>query len=220
MPIEKPLTIREQVYKILKNSICDGEFKPGEWLQEKELAAKLNVSRSPIREALHSLVSDGLAVEIPNKGVFVKTFTPKDIDEIFDLRVMLENYAISKSKNNITSKQVNNLLDTLSKLEFAYNENNLLEYTSIDSSLHSQIISLSGNSLLESTYNQLGSMISQFRIYSLSENQRFVESFYEHKSLIDNIITGDIKKAMDINSQHLNLAKIMIVKHIENLEKH
>ena len=89
-------TIRNQVYQILKDDICEGRFAPGQWLQENELAERLCVSRSPIREALRQLASDGLVVEIPNKGVFVKEFTARDIEEIFDLRVLLEDYAISK----------------------------------------------------------------------------------------------------------------------------
>ena len=62
-------TIRIQVYQILKDDICEGRFAPGQWLQENELAERLCVSRSPIREALRQLASDGLVVEIPNKGV-------------------------------------------------------------------------------------------------------------------------------------------------------
>ena len=58
---------------------------------------KLEISRSPIREALRQLVSEGLAVEYPNRGVFVKTYTPKDIEDVFDLRILLESYAIMRS---------------------------------------------------------------------------------------------------------------------------
>ena len=96
-------TIRNQVYQILKDDICEGRFAPGQWLQENELAERLCVSRSPIREALRQLASDGLVVEIPNKGVFVKEFTTRDIEEIFDLRVLLEDYAISKLQHHLTT---------------------------------------------------------------------------------------------------------------------
>ena len=96
-------TIRNQVYQILKDDICEGRFAPGQWLQENELAERLCVSRSPIREALRQLASDGLVVEIPNKGVFVKEFTARDIEEIFDLRVLLEDYAISKLQHHLTT---------------------------------------------------------------------------------------------------------------------
>ena len=65
-------TIRDQVYQLLKDEICDGRYEPGYWLQEKELAQRLKVSRSPVREALRQLSRDGLVRDIPNKGVFVR----------------------------------------------------------------------------------------------------------------------------------------------------
>ena len=112
-------TIRNQVYQILKDDICEGRFAPGQWLQENELAERLCVSRSPIREALRQLASDGLVVEIPNKGVFVKEFTARDIEEIFDLRVLLEDYAISKLQHHLTTADMlielcgNSLLESM-----------------------------------------------------------------------------------------------------------
>ena len=72
-PLSHPVsTIRTQVYDIIKQNICDGVYTPGQRLQETELAASLHVSRSPIREALRQLASDGLVEEFPNRGVFVK----------------------------------------------------------------------------------------------------------------------------------------------------
>ena len=93
-------TIADQVYSILRKNICEGQYPPGSWLQEVELCNQLGVSRSPVREALHRLVSDGLVVSVPNRGTFVKEFTCRDIDEIFDMRVMLEEYAIRRSRRN------------------------------------------------------------------------------------------------------------------------
>ena len=61
-------TIRDQVYQLLKNEICEGVYEPGYWLQEKELAQRLRVSRSPVREALLQLSRDGLVKNIPNRG--------------------------------------------------------------------------------------------------------------------------------------------------------
>ena len=98
-------TIRDQIYKIIRNSLWRGEYTPGQRLQEVELANRLHVSRSPVREALKQLVSDGLVIEIPNKGVYVKKFMVRDIDEIFDVRLMLESYAIRRSPQYMSNGQ-------------------------------------------------------------------------------------------------------------------
>ena len=80
MAAKRPIsTIREQVYQILRDDICQGVYAPGTRLQEVDLAENLNVSRSPVREALRQLAADGLLLEIPNKGVYVKEFTAKDL---------------------------------------------------------------------------------------------------------------------------------------------
>ena len=138
-------TIRNQVYQILKDDICEGRFAPGQWLQENELAERLCVSRSPIREALRQLASDGLVVEIPNKGVFVKEFTARDIEEIFDLRVLLEDYAISKLQHHLTTADMQQLIDCLNEMERLHAQKNLRAYTDMDSKLHGLLIELCGN---------------------------------------------------------------------------
>ena len=94
-----------QVYQILKDEIISGVYQPNDWLQEKDLAAKLNVSRSPVREALRQLAADGLVREVPNKGMFVRAFTPKEITEIFEVRKMLESYSILALKDKLTEAQ-------------------------------------------------------------------------------------------------------------------
>ena len=97
-------TISRQVYQILKEEITSGVYKPNDWLQEKELADRLQVSRSPIREALRQLAADGLAVEIPNKGMFVRSFSLKEIMEIYEIRRMMESSALRSLKGKLTKE--------------------------------------------------------------------------------------------------------------------
>ena len=137
-------TIRSQIYQILRNALWRGEFTPGQRLQEIDLANQLHVSRSPVREALRQLAADGLVIEIPNKGVYVKTFTAKDIDEIFDVRLMLESYAIRRSPQNMTDGQRAHLMEILQVLEQTHESGDLDRYVVADDDLHKQIIQLGG----------------------------------------------------------------------------
>ena len=97
-------TIKEQVYETLKQGILSGAFQPGEWLQEAKIAKSLSVSRSPVREALQQLLGDGLAVNVPNKGVYVKKITTKDMQDIFEVRMCFETIGIQKSAQNLTDE--------------------------------------------------------------------------------------------------------------------
>jgi len=211
-------TIKQQVYQIIKDKICKGEYSPGKWLQEKELANEFKVSRSPVREALRQLASDGLVVEIPHKGVFVKRITSKDIEDIFDVRVLLESYAIKKAYENLTEENKNALMDYVSKLTQAHEEGNLHLYIELDTKLHNLIIDMSGNSVLKTTYEKVHSMIQQFRIYSLTGKQRFDESVVEHQDIVNGIISGNVDEADQINKTHLRLAKEKIQEYITRLE--
>ena len=204
-------TIRGQVYELLKQEICDGKYTPGQWLQEKELAEQFSVSRSPVREALKKLAADGLVIEVPNKGVFIREFTPKDIEEIFDLRVMMESYAIDKIVDLLTDKARSQLSSCLEQLRITFEQNQLKQYIQADTALHDLIIRLSGNSFLAIAYERVHIMIQQFRIYSLQDQGRFDESIEEHQALIRHILAGEAAQAKEINSRHLQLAKEQII---------
>lgn len=204
---QKVKTIRGQVYQILRDDICAGKYDPGFWLQEKELAEALGVSRSPVREALRQLVADGLVIEVPNKGVFVKEFTLRDIDEIFDMRVMLESYGIQKSRRNLTAVRRQRLFELLETLEKSCAAGDMEHYVQADEELHIRIVELGGNSLVESTYDRVRSMNQQFRVLSLTSHQRFEESMEEHRRLIHALAVGDVAVAEEAMRVHLELAR-------------
>ena len=212
-------TIKEQVYQILKQKVCEQQYKPGQWLQEKELASYLNVSRSPVREALRMLANDGLVVEIPNKGIFVREFSRKDIMDIYDMRNMLESYAIAHSNANLSESSREELLETVHNLEEAQKNNDLKQYVEFDTQLHLQIIKLGGNPIINSTYERLRSMLQPFRIYSLMKHERFDSSVREHADIVKWILMGEVEKAIELNINHLSRAQESILVYMSNEEK-
>ena len=213
------MTMKHQIYQILKKEICDGNFPPGQWLQEKELAEKLNVSRSPVREALKQLVDEGLAIEYPNKGVLVKEFTVKDIEEIYEVRILLESYAIKNSVKTITTSNIRELMEILHVLTKQYENNDLASYIETDTQLHQYIITLGGNSIVSDIYKRIYSQSQQFRIYSLTTKRRFDDSVIEHKQVVENICSGNWKEADRVNKIHLTLAREEIIEHFEGNKK-
>lgn len=218
--IQRPITtIKYQVYQIIKEDICNGIYPPGYWLQEAELSAKLNVSRSPIREALRQLVADGLVVEYPNRGVFVKEFTAKDIEDVFDLRILLESYAIRHSGKNMTTAHIEKLLASMALLIKLHQENDCQGYIREDTHLHQMIIELGGNELVKDIYERVYSMVQQFRIYSLISTQRFDESVTEHTEIIRNLLAGNSKEADRLNQVHLSLAREKIIEHLNETKE-
>lgn len=211
-------TMQDKVYQILKKEICGGRYSPGQWLQENELADHLHVSRSPVREALRKLAGDGLVETIPNRGTFVRVLTAKDIEEVYEFRVLMESYAIRNSARHLTAELKEKMENCLKNLKQAYQDNDLKNYIECDTGLHSLFIGLSGNSLIESTYDRIHSIIQPFRIYSLVSRQRFDESIIEHEGIVRNILCGNSLQAEEINRRHLTLAKKKVIEYISSKE--
>ena len=217
--IQITATLKDQVYQIIKMRIIEQYYKPGQWLQENDVATQLNVSRSPVRAALKSLVHDGLVIELPNKGVFVREFSPQDIRDIFDMRSMMESYAITSSPKNLQSAITETLNSLIAQLVETNRQEDLNHYIKFDTKLHDTIIELGGNVLLSSTYHQLRSMLQPFRVYSLLGKERFDASVEEHRSIVSCICRGDIEKAIQENKQHLTLARDAILSYLASKEK-
>ncbi len=207
-------TISRQVYSIIKKSIVSGHYKPNHWLQEVELSKELGVSRSPIREALKQLSADGLVNEIPNKGTFVREFTEKEVLEVYEIRELLESYAIMHLPKELTKEQKDKMETYKAGFKKYYEENDLEEYIIVDSKFHRYIIECTDNSILMELYRRVRNMNMLFRIYSLSTKERFDESLDEHSGIVDNIIKGNYKDAAAINAKHLTSAKETAMQHL------
>ena len=208
-------TISQQVYSILRKEILSGTYKPGDWLQEMELAKNLEVSRSPIREALRRLTADGLVVDIPNKGSFVREFTEEEMREIFEVREMLESYAIRHLNKQWTKEEKETFNNYREDFKRLYNEGNLDDYIVVDSRFHRFLVECTENSILLDLYQKVRNMNMLFRIMSLSTKERFDESLKEHISIIDNLLKGNSSEADLINRIHLAYARDTAIAHIQ-----
>lgn len=212
-------TIKEQVYKIIKDKIIAGEIKPGEWLQESKLARTLNVSRSPVREALKELVGEGLLENIPNKGVFVKILSKKDIYNIFEFREVMEKFAIERSVELASEEDFEALDKIFLRMKKKYDKNDVNEYCKIDTELHNRLFVMSRNELIFNLVKNVNPLLQPFRTISLSREGRFKESLDEHKGLIEGIKERNCEKACKHNSIHLKLARDVIMDYLDSLNK-
>ncbi|MEG0750631.1 MAG: GntR family transcriptional regulator [Oscillospiraceae bacterium] len=210
-------TIKEQVYDILKQAILDGTYLPRQRLQEPFLAATLGVSRSPIREALQQLVGDGLLINVPNKGVYVKEFTKRDMEEIFDLRFILECLSLSRSAKNLSPELREDFVSIRVKIAHVGTAHNMKHYIELDNELHQLIVRLAGNELLSSIYNNYLQLITPYRTFALLDKHRYDDSITEHLAIIDSILSGNIDNAIAINSDHLINTTNIAMRYIESI---
>ncbi len=213
------VTIQEQVYQFLKEKICSGEYRPGQKLQELALASQLHVSRSPVREALRRLGADGLVEEIPNKGVSVKIYAPKDMEEIYELRVMMENQAIERIPVAKIYAMEGQLMQLLAEMRIAYDKQDMAEYIRLDAVLHRSLVENCGNDLLFQLYDRIDSQIRQFRRFSLVDSGRQADSVLEHQRIVRMLLIGNRDGAKEENKKHLLLARDQVIVYLKQQEE-
>ncbi len=103
------ISVRERAYEFLKSSVLSGHFNPGERLTEEHLAKKLGVSRTPVREALHKLESEGLIKPLETRGFIVSRDSKDEVEELFELRAILEGYALRIISERISEEDLKQL---------------------------------------------------------------------------------------------------------------
>ena len=209
-------TIIEKIYNILKKRIINLEFKFNQKINVKEIAQQFGVSQTPIRDALNNLVKDELVIVKPRIGYFIIKFTKKDLCEIYEVRKMIECFALENSINMNNKKfkkyyeKALKIKDKLSKYE------NYDEFNILDRDVHLSIIKESRNKQLIKIY---------FRIYSfvqISQNfdrtgERSLKEIDSIILLLEKILNKDILNAKAILREHIEICKII---GIESLKKY
>ena len=121
------LPLRDVVFNTLREAILKGELKPGERLMELQLASKLGVSRTPIREAIRMLQQEGLAVTIPRRGAEVAKMTEKNMEDVLQIREALEILAVQLACEKVTEQQIVHLGEAVEEFERAVKTGDLKE---------------------------------------------------------------------------------------------
>lgn len=200
--------LREAVFLTLKRAILDGSLKPGQTISENRIAGKLSVSRTPVREAIRILEADNLVTSLPGRKVVVSAPSPRDIEEVYEIRSIVEIEAVRQ----ITADR-EDLIDAMERhikeAERLRKEDSLLEMAEANNCFHREIISALGNQRLERFIGSLNDTISQFRSYSLTPEWA-LEAEKQHKEIIAHLKNGDTEKAASILRHNLLRPKQML----------
>ena len=197
------LPLRDVVFNTLRQAILKGELKPGERLLEIALAERLGVSRTPVREAMRKLEQEGLVVMIPRRGAQVASITEKDLNDVLEVRIALENVAIEKACKLITEDELGRLW-----------EGNLVRLAETDVAFHEIIYQASDNKRLNQVLNNLREQMYRYRVEYLKEEQTRNLLVSEHEELVKAIREGDVQKAQDISFHHLENQRKAIIRTI------
>ena len=132
-------SLGHRIFCILRDKILNEEYEKGQKLNEVVLSKELNISRTPIREALKQLELEGLVKSIPNKGVYVLGFSSRDIDDMLEIRVVLESLSIQLAIDRITQEELDRIKEIYDLLEFYAEKNDQERFTEVNIDFHEAI---------------------------------------------------------------------------------
>ena len=197
------LPLRDVVFNTLREAILKGELKPGERLMELQLAAKLGVSRTPIREAIRMLEQEGLAVTIPRKGAEVAKMTEKDMEDVLQIREALDELAASIACEQISQEQLADLTNTMHEFEATIQTGNLKRIAEVDVKFHDIIYQSTGNPKLVNMLNNLREQMYRYRVEYLKDAANYPTLLKEHKEIVEGLMAKNKDKVTEVMHQHV-----------------
>ena len=197
MDVNEYLPLRDVVFNTLRQAILTGEMEPGERLMEIQLANKLGVSRTPIREAIRKLELEGLVIMIPRKGAEVAHITVKDMRDVLEVRSALEELAATLACKNVTAEYIEELKTANRVFEAAIVSN-------ADVACHNIIYSMTDNQRLIQLINSLSEQMYRYRLEYVKDARTHSILISEHNDIIKQLSDKDVEKAKVIVRQHVN----------------
>lgn len=208
--------LRDIIFEYIRKEILDGKIKPDDRLIERDIAAKLNVSRTPIREALRKLESEGFVEHVPRKGVVVRGFNSTEIEEIYDIRKELECLVVRKAISNITESDIKGLQVILEDLEKEENTD-VAQLTAKGLNKFDEVIlSMAKMPLLTNFVHTLKESLIRYQKINLSDAPRRKNAISEHRAILQAIINKDIVRAERLTLEHIDNSREELFKKMQN----
>jgi len=207
--LSEKVATRDKVYSILSKAIFRGELMPGQRLVESKLAESMNISRTPVREAIIWLEQKGLVIASPPKGVKVAPLpTIEELVEFYDINGVLRGLAARKAVENISPDEINQLEEIIQKSEQYLAENSLSNISKLNYQFHSMIEKCCKSQELIMLLDDIYKRTSERFTAIISRRVRQEESIREHR---------DILKALKAKKE-MQIERLMI-RHVENAKK-
>lgn len=189
------LPLRDVVFQTLREAILRGDLKPGERLMELQLASKLGVSRTPIREAIRMLEQEGLTVTVPRRGAEVAKMTLKGMEDVLEIRQALDELAVQLACVRITDEQLEELKERKKEFEISLKSADVTKIAEADVHFHDVIYDATGNPKLVSLLNNLREQIYRYRVEYIKDADNHPILIEEHEAICAALVRRDEEAA-------------------------
>ena len=198
-----PTALYQEVAERLRQRIFAHELTPGTWIDEQKLAEQYGISRTPLREALKVLASEGLVELKPRRGCYVTEISRQDLDDIFPLMAMLEGRCAADAVRRAKAGDIKDLARIHAELEAAARDGRIDAFFEANQEFHRRIQELAGNRWLLSVIQDLRKVLKLSRLHSLSLEGRLQQSLDEHRAIMLALEAGNAGQAEKVMHDHL-----------------
>lgn len=202
-----PSSTRDQVYALLREAIVAAEFEPGRRLSENELAARIGVSRTPVREALIRLEDERLVAIVPQLGTFVTLISPGAVADAAFVREALECGAIGRVRAPVDAGELDSLQANLAAQERAAEAHDATAFDRLDEDLHRQLCALGGHEIAWELSRRANGHLDRVRRLSLPAPGYLEEMLSEHQAVVVALARGDVPGAETALRHHLRMVR-------------
>jgi DNA-binding GntR family transcriptional regulator len=208
--------LRDQTYDIIKNMIILREIEPGKKINEEHIAKEIQVSRTPIREALCRLENEGIVKIIPRRGAFVSDLTETNVREILLIREVLEGLVARLATENMNQESLERLRDALEKVRSIPEKGReLINYTRSEVEFHSQLLNACDNHMLQNMMEIVNAHLQIIRLRTVVLPERAQKTVNEHLQILNAIEKGDATSAEELMRKHVQSVREVALKNIE-----
>ena len=199
-------SLEESTFLRLEEEILDGRLKKGDVVTETALSARLGVSRTPLRAALHTLAEEGLIELRANRGAVILGVSPTDLANIYEIRRNLEGLATSLAIERMSAEDLASLTESVELSEFYLRKRDLEKLRELDTEFHRIIYRATQNRHLDRILTDLHRKIKVYRKLSLSVSERIEKSVKEHREILEAIKNRDTSLAERLTTEHVEAA--------------
>ncbi|HRK23713.1 MAG TPA: GntR family transcriptional regulator [Beijerinckiaceae bacterium] len=202
-PVERPKTLTDIAAAAIREAIITGRIAQGEQVSEAQLAGSLGLSKTPVREALLRLQTEGLVAVSPHRGTFVFSLSDGELTHICELRLALETGAVILALERNRERLVSGWLAILDRMGAALNLPDPAAYLVSDSEFHEHLIHCSGNRYFQDAYSLIAAKVTTLRLKLGRDSFHMEKSFLEHRLLVDHVRTGAVEQAQQVLRRHI-----------------
>lgn len=210
------IPLRDVIFNTLRDAIVSGDLKPGERLMEVDLAEKMGVSRTPVREAVRKLEMEGLVTMVPRKGTHVAELSAKDIMDVLEVRASLDRLATELAAKRVRQEHIRSLENIHKQYASCIEKGNISGAIKKDVEFHEVIYNASGNNKLNNVAANLREQIYRYRVLYLRDFTNAEEVLKEHQSILQALYEKDVDLAGRLAEEHIVNQKQTIIRKMED----